>query len=68
MHSQSIQIYLKVAFQLNYVHVHQLVKKFKFALISETVRDRVKQSEFPTLAGLLHAKLQILKLAPLAGF
>ena len=36
-------------------------KYFKFAHISETVRDRAKRSEFLTLAGLLHAQLQILK-------
>ena len=30
--------------------------KNRFALISETVRDRVKQSELWTLTGLLHAK------------
>ena len=34
---------------------------FKFAVISETVRVRAKRSEFWTLTGLLHAKLQILK-------
>ena len=36
-------------------------KNFKFALISETVRDRAKPSKFPAFAGLQHTKLQILK-------
>ena len=41
----------------NFLKKIQKFKNFKFALISETVRDRAKRSKFPTLAGLLHAKL-----------
>ena len=36
-------------------------RKRKFAIISETVRDRVKQSKFVILVGLQNVKLQSLK-------
>ena len=41
----------------NFLKKIKKFKNFKFALISDTVRDRAKRSKFPTLAGLLHAKL-----------
>ena len=52
-------------FSKNLLKFSQNLKKHRFAVISETVRDRAKRSQFWALSGILHAKLQILKFSVL---
>ena len=41
----------------------KIPRKRKLAIMSETVRDRAKRSQFSNPVGLLHTKLQLLKIS-----
>ena len=56
-HSKKNSIFQKLQKNSKILKKIQKFKNFKFALISETVRDRAKQSKFPTLARVTACKI-----------